>query len=1059
MSNIISLDEIVRREPLAPPPSKDGHEKGLHNQGVRRRSIDRSTVDAAAIEKELKQAIEGEVRFSDGDRALYATDGSNYRQVPIGVVIPKTIDDVVKTVAICRKYSAPILSRGGGTSLTGGCCNVAVVMDFAKYLNRVLDVDPDKKLGRVEPGCVLDDLRNAAEKYHLTFGPDPSTHNHNSIGGMIGNDSCGVHSVLAAKEGTGARTCDNVESLEILLYDGTRMTVGGKISEEELDQIIRQGGRKGEIYGKLRDLRDKYADLIRQKYPNIPRRVSGYALEQLLPENGFNVARCLAGSEGTCVTMLECTMNLVYSPPARSLLVLGYPDVFSAGDHIPEVMAANPTGCEGIDDLLIKYMKLQGIHPEDVVLLPPGGGWLMVEFGGETKEDSDAQAKKLMDELKSKPNPPSMKLFDNPDEEEMLWKVREAGLGATAHVPNEPSTWPGWEDSAVPPDKVGPYLRDLRGLFDKYGYSSTSLYGHFGQGCIHCSIPFDLKTKQGIANFRSFLYEATDLVVKYGGSCSGEHGDGQARAELLPRMFGDELIQAFREFKSIWDPEWRMNPGKKVDAYAVDENLRLGEHYNPTDPKTHFKFMQDSGSFAEATLRCAGVGLCRRHEGGTMCPSYMVTHEEKHSTRGRSRLLFEMLQGNPMSGGWKSEPVKEALDLCLACKGCKGDCPLHVDMATYKAEFLSHYYEGRVRPRHAYAFGWIHIWAKLANAIPGVTSLINLVTQNPILAPIAKRLAGMAPERKIPAFATETFKDWFFKRDVRNEGKPQVVLWADTFNNYFHVETAKAAVEVLEAAGFQVVVPKADMCCGRPLYDYGFLDMAESWLENIMKNMREEIQDGTPVVVLEPSCAAVFKDELVNLLPQDQDANRLNRQVFLLSEFLQQKAPGFEIPKLQRKAVVHGHCHHKALFKMNAETEVLKRMGVDFDMPEDGCCGMAGAFGFEEGDHYDVSMKCGERVLIPKVKEEPKDTLLVANGFSCREQISQTTDRHALHLAQVIKMAMDEGEHGAAGDFPEKKYLTQPTPDTKAVAGLAVGAGALIAGVIALAVMKNRKDY
>ena len=673
----------------------------------------RLTVDAASLARDLRKSIAGEVRFDDGSRALYATDASNYRQVPIGVVVPKTIEDVVETIKLCRRYNAPIVSRGGGTSLAGQGCNVAVLIDFSKYLNKVTKIDEKNKLGMVQPGCVLDDLRGAAEKHRLTFGPDPATHTHNTLGGMIGNDSCGVHSVMAAFLGGGARTADNIEEMEILLYDGTRMKVG-KTSEAELEKIIAGGGRRGEIYEKLKNLRDRHADRIREKFVKIPRRVSGYNLPYLLPEKDFNVAAALVGTEGTCVTILSATMNLIESPPARSLLVLGYKDVYEAGDHVPEIMKHEPTALEGLDDLLIDFMKKKNLHPEDVKLLPDGKGWLMVEFGGATKDESERKAKKLMDALKGEKNAPTMKLFDNQAEEDLLWTVRESGLGATANVPGEPPSHPGWEDSAVPPEKVGEYLRKLRALFDKYGYKA-SLYGHFGQGCIHCRIPFDLRSHKGVENYLSFVREAADLVVSLGGSLSGEHGDGQARAELLPRMFGEEIVEAFREFKRIFDPDWKMNPGKVVDPFPIDANLRVSPNYNPWHPKTNFQFPEDDGSFSEATLRCVGVGNCRRESGGTMCPSFMVTREEKDSTRGRARLLFEMLEGDTIGkNGWRDEAVKDALDLCLACKGCKGDCPVNVDMATYKAEFLSHYYDGKIRPRHAYAFGFVNKWANLA---------------------------------------------------------------------------------------------------------------------------------------------------------------------------------------------------------------------------------------------------------------------------------------------------------------------------------------------------------
>ena len=1009
------------------------------------------SIDQNALEAQFRAAIDGEVRFDSGTRALYATAAGNYRQIPIGVVIPRTEQDIVKSVAICRQYGAPVLTRGGGTSLAGQSCNVAVIIDISKYLRGILELDPQKKLARVQPGVVLDDLRNTAEQHHLTFAPDPSTHNHCTLGGMIGNNSCGVHSVM------GGKTVENIEELRILTYDGLEMRVG-KTSDDALEQLIQEGGRRGEVYAKLKALRDQYADRIRQRYPKIPRRVSGYNLDQLLPENGFNVARALVGTEGTCVVVLEATARLMYSPPKRSLLVLGYPDVYSAGDHVMEVLAHKPIGLEGIDDRLIQDMKKKHMHLGDLKLLPDGGGWLLAEFGAETKDEADAQAHGLMEELKGKSNAPSMKLYDDAKQEEMIREVRESGLGATAFIPGSPLTWEGWEDSAVPPEKLGNYLRDFRKLLDKYGYG-CDLYGHFGQGCVHTRIDFDMETHDGIQKYRAFVHDAAHLVISYGGSLSGEHGDGQSRAELLPIMYGNDLIEAFRQFKRIWDPDWKMNPGKIVDPYRVDENLRLGENYKPWNPETHFKFPDDSGSFARAALRCVGVGNCRREEGGTMCPSYMVTHEEADSTRGRSRLLFEMLQGEAIKGGWREESVRDALDLCLACKGCKGDCPVNVDMAAYKAEFLSHYYEGRPRPRHAYAIGYIHRWAQIAGHFPHIA---NFFAQAPILGSAAKLAAGISQHREMPAFAGQPFRVWFQKhRELRNGNgyyapdagaQHEVILWADTFNNYFHPGTAQAAVEVLESAGCRIRVPRPNLCCGRPLYDYGMLDSAKKLLVETLHTLRDPIRAGVPVVVLEPSCAAVFRDELVNLYPHDEDAKRLSKQTFLLSEFLEKHIQNYQPPPLHRKAVVHGHCHHRAVMKMDAEEKVLKKLGLDYELLDSGCCGMAGGFGFEK-DHYDVSIKVGERVLLPAVRQADPETLIIADGFSCREQISQTTKRKALHLAEVIQMAM----HGEGWNTEQPQGVSAEDHRARAAttAGL-VGGAALVAGSLLWELRRRR---
>jgi FAD/FMN-containing dehydrogenase/Fe-S oxidoreductase len=1008
-----------------------------HSFAERAQAAKSVQVNHRGLESSLRKRVEGEVRFDSSSRALYATDGSSYRQVPIGVVIPRSVDDVIATIATCREYGAPVLSRGGGTSLAGQCCNTAVVLDFTKDLANILEIDPNRKLARVQPGVILDHLRNAAEKHHLTFAPDPATHSRCTLGGMIGNNSCGVHSVMAGK------TDDNIEELEILTYDGLRMRAGAT-SKEELEQIIREGGRRGEIYSKLQDIAETYGDLVRQRYPNIPRRVSGYNLNYLLPENGFHVARALVGSEGTCVTVLEATCRLVESPPERVLLVIAYPDIFQAADHVPEIMAHKPIGLEGVDDLLAEYTRRRGINAEGLALLPPGGGWLLAEFGGQSAQEAEAQARSLMDALSGSATVPNMRLC-NLAEAKHVWTVRESSLGVISHVPGEPLSWEGWEDSAVAPEKLGKYLRDLKRLMGEFGYHGT-LYGHFGHACVHTRLNFDYQSDEGIAQFRKFMNEAADLVVSYGGSLSGEHGDGQARAELLPKMFGPELIQAFNEFKAAWDPDWMMNPGKVVEPYRMDENLHLGADYHPWAPATHFRFPQDHGSLAHATLRCVGVGKCRQYEGGLMCPSFRVTREEEHSTRGRAHLLWEMAKGEVIRDGWRSQEVKDSLDLCLSCKGCKSDCPVSVDVASYKAEFLSHYHEGRLRPLKHYAFGNIDFWARLASNAPG---LVNL-TQLPFLRDIAKLVTGIPRQRNIPAFAPQTFKNWFSHHRPRNPDGPAVVLWPDTFNNYFLPHTAKAAVDVLETVGFNVLLPQGNLCCGRPLYDFGMLDRAEELLLQIMDAMAPEIEAGIPIIGLEPSCVAVFRDELCNLFPRDERAYRLSRQTFLLSEFLESYKELIPLPKLQRKAIAHGHCHHKSILKVDSEWAVLSRMGLDYKTPSQGCCGMAGSFGFED-DKYDVSIAIGELELLPAVRRAPPDWFVIANGFSCREQIRQETDRHALHLAEILQIALQEGPSGPVGAYPERRLVRDQEVEIRrsmqkaslAVAGLAAG-GALL---------------
>jgi FAD/FMN-containing dehydrogenase/Fe-S oxidoreductase len=949
------------------------------------------------LEQALARAVRGDVRFDAGSRALYATDASNYRQVPLGIVFPRDADDIVAATAVCREHDVPLLPRGAGTSLAGQCCNVAVVIECSRYMNRILEIDPERRLARVEPGVILDVLRAETERHRLTFGPDPATHSRCTLGGMIGNNSCGVHSIMAGK------TVDNIQSMEILTYDGIRMTVGAT-SEAELSAACGDEGRRGEIYRGLRSIRERYAARIRERFPDIPRRVSGYNLDELLPDRGFHVARALVGSEGTCATVLEATLRLVHSPPARVLVVLGYPDVFVGADQVPEIVASGVIGLEGFDDLIVEAMRAKNLNPRELDLLPEGGGWLLAEFGAQTVAEAESRARALMRQLAGRAAAPHARLFVDTGEQRQIWRVREAALGATAFVPGQPKLWEGWEDAAVRPDRLGAYLREFRALLRAYDYVGA-FYGHFGHGCVHTRNNFDLVTEQGIAKYRRFAYEAADLVLRYGGSISGEHGDGQARGELLPKMFGEELVGAFREFKRLWDPRGRMNPGKLIDASRMDENLRLGAGYVSPALDTHFSFSEDHGNFADATLRCVGVGECRRLHGGTMCPSYMVTREEQHSTRGRAHLLFEMTRGDVIRGGWKSEAVREALGLCLACKGCKGDCPVGVDVATYKAEFLSHYYEGRLRPRHAYAFGLIHWWAPLASRMPAA---INFLTHAPGLAPVAKALAGIAPEREVPWFARQSFQSWARQHEPGHGRKPDVILWPDTFNNFLLPDTARSAVAVLEAAGFHVHVPRQRLCCGRPLYDYGMLGIARKVLEEAMRKLRDEPAD-IPIVVLEPSCAAVFRDELVNLFPRLAEAHALSRRVLLLSEFLNRHARGFR-PPVAGQAIVQAHCHHKALMRIDDEREVLEATGLETRVLDSGCCGMAGAFGFEK-ERYPISMQVGERVLLPAVRAAGS-ALVVADGFSCREQIRQATGRRALHLAEVLKLGLESGQAG-----------------------------------------------
>jgi len=956
----------------------------------------------ATLEADLRLGISGEVRFDSASKAIYASDASNYRQIPLGIVVPKTTNDLVTAIDICHRHDVPFLTRGAGTSQNGQCVNVAVIADTSKYVNRVIAIDPQERCAVVEPGVVCDTLRDAAQQHGLTFGPDPATHSRCTLGGMIANNSCGAHSIMAGK------TVENVEALEIVTYDGARFWVG-PTSDEELGNIIAAGGRKGEIYRKLSNLRDKYASYIRREFPQIKRRVSGFNLDQLLPENGFNVARALVGTEGTCAVTLHAKVKLVNSPACRVLLVLGFADIFQAADAVPHFTRFGPIAIEGLDRGIIRGLQVRSLKQEEISLLPVGDAWVVLEFGAASREDAVRQASDARDHFLSGAAGPDVSglIVAQAGEQEKIWSIRETGASAVALSidSSKPDPIVGWEDAAVDPLRLGDYLREFQGLVDRFGYE-TCLYGHFGDGCVHARITFDIRSVEGIAKWREFLRAAAQLVVSYGGSLSGEHGDGQAKAEFLPLMYGPEIMKAMEEFKAIWDPDNRLNPGKVVHAYRVDENLRVGPGYKPVSLTTKLQFISAEGrGLQRETERCIGMGKCRSLSGGTMCPSYRATREEQFSTRGRARLFWEMLQGELITDGWNSPEVKAALDTCLACKGCKSDCPTHTDMASYKAEFLSHYYETNRRPRQAISMGRIGDWAPVASRFPRVA---NALMRAPVLGALGKQIAGIAKERNLPAFAPVPFRraarrrmPTAFLRDDSNAKK--VILWVDTFNENFSPDVAMAASEVLISLGYQVLLPKKRLCCGRPLYDFGLIDRARHLLEVAVDELAAEIDAGIPVVGLEPGCLSVFKDELLRQLPENERARRLSQQTFLFSDFV--AAQNFAWPQLDVTVVMHGHCHQKALFGMQGDKKLLDLLGVRWTLIDAGCCGMAGSFGFNS-DHYSLSMQIGEDRLLPAVRQAAADTIILTNGFSCREQIEQGAGRRSMHIAELALQAL-----------------------------------------------------
>jgi FAD/FMN-containing dehydrogenase/Fe-S oxidoreductase len=938
-----------------------------------------------ALRDKLAASIEGDVHFDAASRAIYSTDASNYRRVPIGVVVPRHAGDVIRALELARENRLPVLPRGGGTALGGQTANTALVIDCSKYMNAIARIDADSRVAVVQPGVVQTQLNAAAAPYGLFFAPDPSTKDRCTLGGMIGNNSCGAHSAAHGK------TVDNVKELDVVLYDGTRMTLGAEITEGV------ESGRIAELHRTLHGIADRYSDTIRARFPKIPRRVSGYNLDELLPENGFNLARAMVGSEGTLATILNATVRLVPKPRHLALVVIGFDDVFLAADQMPWMLVHRPQALEGFDHHLPDIARKKGVAA--VNLLPAGRAFLLVELGGETAGEVRDAAETLRQQAEQIAACSGVAMLIDPEDQLAVWRLRESGLGAGAFVRGQPRTWPGAEDCAVPPERLGDFLRRFVKLLDGYNLAAATYYGHFGEGCVHCRINFDLFTRDGVAKFRAAMIDIGDLVAEFGGSLSGEHGDGLARSELLPKMFGPELIGAFREFKRAFDPDHRMNPGVIVDPEPLDANLRIGANYAPQPVHTHFDFSAEGG-LAGAALKCVGIGKCRKTDAGTMCPSYMATRDEMHSTRGRARLLHDALTGG-LKDGFADRALHDALELCLSCKACKTECPASVDMAAYKAEFLTNYYVDHRRPLSAHFFGHIHEFARLASIAPGLANAIAGGAASGII----KRALGVHAQRELPRFAATPFRQWFDRHRTPNPQGAQVLLFPDTFNNFFEPQVPIAATGVLERAGFRVILPPRDLCCGRPLYDQGMLDRARIRMLGALKTLAPYAERGIKIVGLEPSCILTFRDELPALFPRLTSVHTLAANTMLIDEFLAHEVPNFVPPQLRGRAIVHGHCHQKSLAGMSAELALLEKAAdLEVVAPDAGCCGMAGAFGYGES-RFEVSRTIGERVLIPAINESRPDTIVIADGFACRAQIRSFCDgRQPLHLAQALNL-------------------------------------------------------
>lgn len=965
-----------------------------------------SRPELAAFAGSISSGIEGEIDFSDAGRALYTSDASNYRQVPLGIVYPRSIEDIKRVVAQARTAGKPVLMRGGGTSQNGQCVNEAVVLDCSRFLTTVKSIDQEAGIADIEPGVVCDQLKQAAEPFGLTFGPDPATHSRCTLGGMIGNNSCGPHSMLAGK------TVENVLELDILTVDGEQFSVG-PTSDEELAELVRRNDRQGQIYRELKALVDEYGDLIREKFPSIKRRVSGFNLDQLLPENGFNVARALVGTEGTCVSILGARVSLVANPVCRQLLVLGFEDIFTAGDCVQNILPFKPIAMEGLDWAIVGGLIERKLRLEEVALLPPGKAWIMMELAAADEATLAQQVAEFNIAMEKLPEVLECKPFSEARHVAQIWSIREQGASATAISldPEEPDPIVGWEDTAVDPLQLGDYLRDFHKLVERYGYR-TSLYGHFGDGCIHARITFDTRSEEGIRQWRDFSREIAETVVRYGGSLSGEHGDGQAKAEFLPIMYGDQLVTAFERFKAVWDPGNLMNPGKVVSPYRMDENLRLGPDYDTPVVETTMRFVDDAGGIGRSLERCVGMGKCRAHE-GAMCPTYQASREERYSTRGRAHLLHELMRGEVIQQGWDDPDVEDSLAHCLSCKACKTSCPTQVDIASYKSEFMSRHYQGKKRPLSHSVFGKIGDRLPLMARFP---RLINVALSLPLLGGAIRRAVGVDPQRSLPRLAVKSFRrqftrlhdelpsysgshfHWFGQQDA-----PKVVLWADSFNGHYRPQVLEAALKVLCRQDLSVGVAQKHFCCGRPLYEYGLLDDARDRLTNILDNFYPHLPADASIVVLEPACLSVFKDELLSLLGDDPRAVDLASRVCTLADCLQTRNISFE--KKFGNALLHLHCHQKAIHDNTVERQLLAQCFDTVTEPEPGCCGMAGSFGVAERTQG-LAKKVFAKKLKNAVEQQNHKDMVVVSGFSCQEQFTGLTGKQPVHVAEVFNQCL-----------------------------------------------------
>ena len=946
-------------------------------------------MDPADIAQALRAAMRGEVDESSRRRAEYSSDASNYRVVPQVVAFPRDTDDILAVAGVSRRTGTPLTTRGAGTSIAGNAVGAGIILDTSRHLGKILDLDPEARTARVEPGVILASLQAAAAAHGLRFGPDPSTQSRATLGGMIGNNACGAHALAYG------RTADNVLELDVIDGAGRRFTAGhGLDPVPGLDSLVTAN-----------------LALLRKEFGRLRRQVSGYSLEHLLPENGASLARALAGTEGTVATMLGATVGLVPVAPAHALVVLGYPDVADAADAVPAILAHAPLAIEGLDARMVDVVRRRK-GSSRVPELPPGDAWLMVEMGA----DSAAEAVSLAQAMVAGAGAVAAAVIPAGPEASAIWRIREDGAGLGGRTPANKQAWPGWEDAAVQPARLGTYLREFRALLASYQLDGL-LYGHFGDGCIHVRIDFPLDQPGGPGVMRKFLTDAAHLVAAHGGSLSGEHGDGRARSELLPVMYSPDALAAFGAFKHLLDPADLLNPGVLVRPRPLDADLRRPAAA-PLPRQAGFAFTEDDGDLTTAVHRCVGVGKCRADSsgsGGFMCPSYLATRDEKDSTRGRARVLQEMANGTLVSAGWRSPEVRDSLDLCLSCKACSADCPAGVDMARYKSEVAYRAYRRRLRPRSHYALGQLPRWARLAGVAP---RLANALLRIGPLATAVLAAGGMDTRRAIPSFAEVPFRRSAARRSaarpaaarsaspVPDPSRRPVVLWADSFSDAFDPGVPQAALTVLAQAGYQVIVPERSACCGLTWISTGQLGGARRRLGALLDVLGPYAEAGVPIVGLEPSCTAVLRCDLGDLFPGDARATAVAAATRTLAELLTAPpplgpGPQWAPPDLAGTEIIaQPHCHHYSVMGYGPDRALLAAAGATVTTLA-GCCGLAGNFGMEKG-HYEVSAAVAELALLPALRGAAPGTVFLADGFSCRTQAGQLGGVRGQHLAQIL---------------------------------------------------------